>query len=230
VSHKTTSDSVNRRTFGALLAASGGVPALLAQQAAPPAPGNFRRPLAPDLSPFEGKLEFARQDVPLEAEPFSMNEVRLPPNSVYHDAEEWNRGYMSRLAADRLLYTYRAKSGLPVGSATPLGGWGQPENGQRSSELRGHFPGHFLSAAAAVNDEHFRDARQLLFRHGVVEALRSFRRHPAIRCARPQTCRTCHRIRRGRPKTLSCGRAGRLRRQEPGTTGIRGDLIGRVPA
>ena len=69
---------------------------------------------------------------------------------VYHDAQERNRGYMVRLAVDRLLYTFRANAGLPVGSAKPLGGWEQPENGQRSSELRGHFPGHFLSASAQL--------------------------------------------------------------------------------
>src|SRR5437016_7099547 len=57
---------------------------------------------------------------------------------------------MSRLEADRLLYTFRANAGLPVGSAKPLGGWEQPENGQRSSELRGHFGGHFLSASAQL--------------------------------------------------------------------------------
>jgi DUF1680 family protein len=79
-----------------------------------------------------------------------MPQVRLLPNSVYHDAQEWNRGYMERLTADRLLYTFRANAGLPVGSANPLGGWEQPENGQRSSELRGHFPGHFLSASAQL--------------------------------------------------------------------------------
>src|SRR5215831_4512673 len=79
-----------------------------------------------------------------------MQQVRLLPNSVYHDAHEWNRGYMERLAADRLLYTFRANAGLPVGSAKPLGGWEQPENGQRSSELRGHFIGHFLSASAQL--------------------------------------------------------------------------------
>ena len=37
-----------------------------------------------------------------------------------------------------------------MGSAKPLGGWEQPENGQRSSELRGHFVGHFLSASAQL--------------------------------------------------------------------------------
>jgi DUF1680 family protein len=165
-----TSVSVSRRKFGALLAASGAaVPALVAQQPAPPnpapqnpappAPGNFRRPLAPEVPPFEGKLEFTRKDFALKAEPFPMKQVRLLPNSVFHDAQEWNRGYMARLAADRLLYTFRANAGLPVGSAKPLGGWEQPENGQRSSELRGHFPGHFLSAAAQLAANGDQDAK-----------------------------------------------------------------------
>ena len=57
---------------------------------------------------------------------------------------------MARLAPERLLYTFRVNAGLPVGSATPLGGWEQPENGKRSSELRGHFVGHFLSASALL--------------------------------------------------------------------------------
>jgi DUF1680 family protein len=80
-----------------------------------------------------------------------MTQVRLLPGTVFHDAQEWNRGYMSRLAADRLLYTFRANAGLPVGAAEPLGGWEQPENGKRSSELRGHFVGHFLSASALLH-------------------------------------------------------------------------------
>jgi DUF1680 family protein len=79
-----------------------------------------------------------------------MSQVRLLPNNVYFDSQEWNRGYMARLPADRLLYTFRANAGLPVGLAKPLGGWEQPENGQRSSELRGHFGGHFLSASAQL--------------------------------------------------------------------------------
>jgi len=153
---------VSRRKFGALLTASGMLaPAVLAQEdaqhqakpgegknAAPPGPGNFRRPLVPETPPFEGKLEFARQSAALAAEPFALGQVQLLPDSIYHDAQEWNRGYMERLAADRLLYTFRINAGLPAGSTKPLGGWEQPENGQRSSELRGHFVGHYLSALA----------------------------------------------------------------------------------
>src|SRR4051794_10128859 len=155
---------MTRRTFGALVATSGAAaPATAMQQAqepsqegaarqtpTPPGPGNFKRPLAPDTPAFEGPLEFSRRDVARRAEPFPMAQVRLLPGSVYFNAQEWNRAYMERLAADRLLYTFRANAGLPVGTAKPLGGWEQPDNGQRSSELRGHFCGHYLSASAQL--------------------------------------------------------------------------------
>src|SRR5258708_7227713 len=156
------SDSLSRRNFGALLATTA---VAAAQQnippspPAPPVPGNFRRPIAPDTPAFDANLEFAGRPVAPKAEPFPMSQVRLLPGSVFHDAQEWNRGYMSRLEADRLLYTFRANAGLPTGAAKPLGGWEQPENGQRSSELRGHFPGHFLSALAQLAANGDRDAR-----------------------------------------------------------------------
>src|SRR5436309_14581236 len=98
---------LTRRTFAGALA---GGAALLAQDPLRPAPGNFRRPFVPDTPPFEGKLEFRRHDVPAKVQPFPMSQVRLLPHSIYADAEEWNRSYMSRLAADRLLYTFRANA------------------------------------------------------------------------------------------------------------------------
>src|SRR5262249_31148848 len=64
--------------------------------------------------------------------------------------QEWNRGYMSRLGADRLLYNFRQNAGLPVGSAEPFGGWEAAADGKRGTELRGHFTGHFLTASAQL--------------------------------------------------------------------------------
>ena len=55
---------------------------------------------------------------------------------------------MQRLAADRLLHNFRVNSGLPS-SAEPLGGWEKNGPG-REAELRGHFTGHYLSAAALL--------------------------------------------------------------------------------
>lgn len=151
---------ISRRKFGALMTALGAsVPALVAQENPPqtpqanpeqqpaPTPLQRRRRLVPDTPPFDVPLEFSRKDVPAKAKPFPMTQVRLLP-SIYLDAAEWNRGYMSRLAADRLLYNFRANAGLPTGSASPLGGWERPDDGTRASELRGHFTGHFLTASA----------------------------------------------------------------------------------
>src|SRR5690348_11801863 len=157
MSNQTNAGTLTRRRFGVLVAAGAAATALGAQEAQQPnaastrlAPGSFQRPLLPDTPAFDGPLEFTRRNVAPRVQPFPMSQVRLLPNSVYFDSHEWNRGYMARLPADRLLYTFRANAGLPVGSARPLGGWEQPENGQRSSELRGHFAGHFLSASAQL--------------------------------------------------------------------------------
>ena len=140
---------LSRRNFAVALTAA---PALLAQQTPPPAgapnPNTSqpqRRGPAPEVPPFEAPIQFTRQDVPAKIQPFPMTQVKLLP-SIYTEVAEWNRGYMQRLPADRLLYNFRENAGLPVGSAQPFGGWEQKANGQRGSELRGHFTGHFLSA------------------------------------------------------------------------------------
>jgi len=145
---------LSRRRFSALVAASPAAPTLMAQQTAPSAAPNpntsqQRRGTIPETPPFQGTIEFTRGDVPLRAEPFPMSQVRLL-QSFYQEAQEWNRGFMARLEADRLLYNFRANAGLPVSAGQPLGGWEQPANGQRASELRGHFTGHFLSASAQL--------------------------------------------------------------------------------
>ena len=154
---------LTRRQFGGVVAAAAALPRLAAAQNPPfdsaqgraqtPRPDGTpppQRRLVPENPPFDTHLDFALSPALPRAVPFPMTRVRLLADSVYHDAQEWNRGYMSRLDADRLLYTFRANAGLQTGSAKPLGGWEQPENGQRSSELRGHFIGHFLSASALL--------------------------------------------------------------------------------
>jgi DUF1680 family protein len=149
---RTSSQGVSRRVFGATIAAGAALPAVVAQQEAPSAPATVApdpnmgfRGTAPEVPPFSGKLEFTRKDVAPKVSPFPMTQVRLLP-SLFADAQEWNRGYMSRLTADRLLYNFHANAGLPVGSVQPFGGWEQADNNQRGSELRGHF----LSAIALL--------------------------------------------------------------------------------
>ncbi len=146
--------AISRRGFGVALAA--GVPAI-AQQAAQPqtqgqvqAPAPPRRPAPPpDVPPFEAPLEFVRKDAPIKAQPFPLSQVRLLPG-IYKDAENANHGYMSRLTADQLLYNFRQNAGLPVTAIHNLGGWETPPDPKNTSELRGHFTGHFLSASALL--------------------------------------------------------------------------------
>src|SRR5260370_4905217 len=150
--HKKTKIQ-GRRNCAVALAAT---PALLAQQPTPPPAGapnpNTSQPRggpAPEVPPFEPPIQFTRQDIPAKVQPFPMTQVKLLP-SIYTEVAEWNRSYMERLPADRLLYNFRENAGLPVGATQPFGGWEQKANVQRGSELRGHFTGHFLSASAQL--------------------------------------------------------------------------------
>jgi hypothetical protein len=59
---------------------------------------------------------------------------------------------MQRLNADRLVRDFRLNAGLPS-RANPLGGWEtyqDPAHREQDCELRGHFTGHYLSAAALM--------------------------------------------------------------------------------
>ncbi len=150
---------LSRRTFATLAAAA---PALLAQQnptAQTPAPVPQRRGQEPEIPPFQAPIEFARKDVPSGVRPFPMSQVQLLPASSFTDAWEWNRGYMSRLTTDRLVYNFRENAGISTGSAKPFGGWEAKADGQRGTELRGHFTGHFLSASAQLAANGDKDAK-----------------------------------------------------------------------
>ncbi|HUP03629.1 MAG TPA: beta-L-arabinofuranosidase domain-containing protein [Bryobacteraceae bacterium] len=151
---------VSRRNFGVALAAAGAAklagqqspaPAPAAPNAAPaPAPSaGYRRGPQPEVPPFEGAIEFARKDAAAKVRPFPLAQVRLLPG-VYHDHQEWNRGYMHRLEADQLLYNFRQNAGLPTVVTPKFGGWEAPADGKHGTELRGHFTGHYLSASAQL--------------------------------------------------------------------------------
>jgi uncharacterized protein len=140
------SDSLTRRGFAGILAVS--TPALLAQQAPPlaapdPNTSTQRRGTIPEVPPFQEPLSFTRKDAQARVRPFAMTQVRLL-DGPFKDAEDWNRAYMQRLPADRLLHNFRLNAGLPS-SADPFGGWEEPKG-----ELRGHFTGHYLSALALM--------------------------------------------------------------------------------
>ena len=140
MNESTKSGALSRRGFAAAIAAG----PLLAQQA--PAPEQ-RQGTTPEVAPFQGSVEFTRRTVPDKVQPFPMTQVRLLAGP-FLDAQEWNRAYLKRLPADRLLHNFRVNSGLPS-SAEPLGGWEKNGPG-RDAELRGHFTGHYLSATALM--------------------------------------------------------------------------------
>jgi hypothetical protein len=153
-----------RRNFAAALAAGATLPKLSADQQQQPARPAGATDAQPDpntsvmpgmrggtiavIQPFDGPIEFKRSDVPLQAQPFPMTQVRLLPG-VFKDAEEWNRAYMQRLPEDRLARNFLVNAGI-ASDAKPLGGWEQDTAG-RAGELRGHFTGHYLSAAAFLS-------------------------------------------------------------------------------
>jgi DUF1680 family protein len=142
--------NLSRRSFAGVLAVTtSAAPALLAQQAPRPAAApnpntsTQRRGTLPEVPPFQAPLSFTRKDAPTRVRPFAMTQVRLL-DGPFKDAEDWNRAYMQRLSADRLLHNFRLNAGLPS-TAEPFGGWEEPKG-----ELRGHFTGHYLSAAALL--------------------------------------------------------------------------------
>jgi len=76
-------------------------------------------------------------------QPFDLAQVSLlaGPQQIARDAD---RRYLLSLSTDSLLYSFRQNAGLPT-PGTPLGGWEAP-----TSEVRGHFVGHYLSACAMM--------------------------------------------------------------------------------
>ncbi len=103
-----------------------------------------RHPPILESDPFAEPLTFTHKEYAQKLQPFALDEVSLGPGPLL-DARNWNRAFMMRLPNDRLLHNFRINAGIPS-QATPLGGWEAP-----NSELRGHFVGHYLSAAALLN-------------------------------------------------------------------------------
>ncbi len=147
---------LSRRAFAGAVAGAGAAVTVAAQQqpAVVPnpsagAPQPRRNGPPAETEPFAGPIEFMRRDMTPKVKPFPMTQVRVT-GGVFKEAEDANRGYMSRLPADRLLYNFRQNAGLDLKGAEPLGGWEAPDDGKHGTELRGHFTGHFLSASALL--------------------------------------------------------------------------------
>ncbi|XP_010519734.1 PREDICTED: uncharacterized protein LOC104799093 [Tarenaya hassleriana] len=72
----------------------------------------------------------------------SLHDVRLDPNSIHWRAQQTNLEYLLMLDIDNLVWNFRKTAGLDAPGESYTG-WEKP-----SSELRGHFIGHYLSATA----------------------------------------------------------------------------------
>ena len=140
-----------RRGFAALTLGGSAGAAALGQQTGreitaasvpgdPIAPGPQDGTL-PEEEPFRGPLQFVRRDVKARVQPFAGSDVRLLPGR-FLDVQQANEAVLRRIPAERLMHTFRLNAGLPS-SAQPLGGWEKPD-----CEIRGCFPGQFLTASA----------------------------------------------------------------------------------
>ncbi|KAM0942948.1 hypothetical protein DsansV1_C13g0117111 [Dioscorea sansibarensis] len=72
-----------------------------------------------------------------------LENVRLDPNSKHGIAQQTNTEYLLMLDVDRLLFNFRTVAGLPTNDTIHYDGWEAP-----TSDLRGHFVGHYMSATA----------------------------------------------------------------------------------
>ena len=79
-----------------------------------------------------------------------MTQVRLLPNSVYHDHQEWNRAYMQRLDPDRMLYMFRANAWPAHGRRETARRVGAAGERHRRKRVARPFPGPFPAQRAAL--------------------------------------------------------------------------------
>ncbi len=97
----------------------------------------------PEKPPEPRTKEKVAPAVSLQAEPFSLADVRLLDGPFRH-AMEMDRKYLLSLDVDRLLHVFRTRAGLPS-TAKPYGGWMAPGHNSR-----GEFVGLYLSACAEM--------------------------------------------------------------------------------
>ncbi|MFI5140061.1 MAG: beta-L-arabinofuranosidase domain-containing protein [Sphingobacteriales bacterium] len=87
------------------------------------------------------------KNVTEKAQPFPDASVVLKPSWI-KQREDLNTRYIKSLDPDRLLHNFRVNAKLPS-NAKPLEGWEAPDVG-----LRGHFTGHYLSAASLLVEKY----------------------------------------------------------------------------
>ncbi len=79
--------------------------------------------------------------IPIEAKPFALNQVRLL-DSPFKKAMEINKAYLLELDADRMLWAFHERAGMPT-KGERYGGW-------EKRDCVGQTSGHYLSACALM--------------------------------------------------------------------------------
>jgi DUF1680 family protein len=120
------------------------VPGKTVDKTAAPQPEPKKRWQIFEEEHFAHPLAFERHDMRPQVQPFALRDVTLAEDRPYAQSRAWSRGFMLRIAPDRLLHNFRLTAGLPS-NAVPLGGLEKPD-----SLLRGHWVGHYLSGCALL--------------------------------------------------------------------------------
>lgn len=77
------------------------------------------------------------------AQAYSINDVKLLPDSDFYAQQERVKEYFYSVDDDSMLYNFRIAAGLDTKGAKPMTGWDAPE-----CHLKGHTTGHYLSGLA----------------------------------------------------------------------------------
>ena len=106
---------------------------------------------APESDGYYGKTKVAPK-AEVVARPFNLGQVKLLP-SKFEDAMKVNQKYLLELDADRMLWPYHERAGLPI-KGKRYGGWAR-------KDVVGQISGHYISALslmyASSGDKQFKD-------------------------------------------------------------------------
>ncbi|MFE9438707.1 beta-L-arabinofuranosidase domain-containing protein [Streptomyces sp. NPDC006602] len=113
--------------------------------------------------------------------PFALEDVKLG-QGVFADKRQLMLDHARGYDVNRLLQVFRANAGLATGGAVAPGGW-EGLDGEANGNLRGHYPGHFLTmlsqAYAGTGEQVFVD-KTLTMVEALTEVREALRHDPVV--------------------------------------------------
>ncbi|KOU63233.1 glycosylase [Streptomyces sp. MMG1533] len=113
--------------------------------------------------------------------PFALEDVKLGAG-VFADKRQLMLDHARGYDVNRLLQVFRANAGLATGGAVAPGGW-EGLDGEANGNLRGHYPGHFLTmlsqAYAGTGEQVFVD-KTLTMVEALTEVREALRHDPVV--------------------------------------------------